>query len=144
MLGRLPNWNRQVGFLDVWAQSSRLIINAGPKGVQCRFLAGRGVSVCEHKKHLRKELFFEKFPEVLRRFLRNSPEREQVLEHIPPFANLAQKIGKSVRRPGAMSKARVYTDVNVQRPKDYWDYEALTIQWGYGHVIFHPNRIICV
>lgn len=30
----------------------------------------------------------------------------------------------------AMSKARVYTDVNVQRPKEYWDYEALTVQWG--------------
>ncbi|KAF6165218.1 hypothetical protein GIB67_030400, partial [Kingdonia uniflora] len=30
----------------------------------------------------------------------------------------------------AMSKARVYTDVNVLRPKEYWDYEALTVQWG--------------
>ncbi|CAK9866566.1 unnamed protein product [Sphagnum jensenii] len=29
-----------------------------------------------------------------------------------------------------MSKARVYAEVNVQRPKDYWDYEALTVQWG--------------
>ncbi|ONM51107.1 CK2 protein kinase alpha 4 [Zea mays] len=29
-----------------------------------------------------------------------------------------------------MSKARVYTDVNVLRPKEYWDYEALTVQWG--------------
>ena len=51
---------------------------------------------------------------------------------LPPAANLAQKIGKSVRRPGVMSKARVYTDVNVQRPKEYWDYEALTVQWGYA------------
>ncbi|KAG1342057.1 putative Casein kinase II subunit alpha-2 [Cocos nucifera] len=31
-----------------------------------------------------------------------------------------------------MSKARVYADVNVQRPKDYWDYEALTVQWGFS------------
>ncbi|KAG6525823.1 hypothetical protein ZIOFF_015794 [Zingiber officinale] len=30
----------------------------------------------------------------------------------------------------AMSKARVYADVNVQRPKEYWDYESLTVQWG--------------
>uniref|UniRef100_A0A0D6R2X5 non-specific serine/threonine protein kinase n=1 Tax=Araucaria cunninghamii TaxID=56994 RepID=A0A0D6R2X5_ARACU len=44
--------------------------------------------------------------------------------------NLAHKIGKSIRRPGAMSKARVYADVNVIRPKDYWDYESLTVQWG--------------
>ncbi|KAK8608829.1 hypothetical protein V6N13_024241 [Hibiscus sabdariffa] len=29
-----------------------------------------------------------------------------------------------------MSKSRVYTDVNVLRPKEYWDYESLTVQWG--------------
>ncbi|XP_010548455.2 PREDICTED: casein kinase II subunit alpha-2 [Tarenaya hassleriana] len=43
---------------------------------------------------------------------------------------LAHKIGKSIRRPGAPSKARVYADVNVVRPKEYWDYESLTVQWG--------------
>ncbi|KAG5621316.1 hypothetical protein H5410_006534 [Solanum commersonii] len=43
---------------------------------------------------------------------------------------LAQKIGKSIRRPGVPSKARVYTDINVIRPKEYWDYESLTVQWG--------------
>lgn len=32
--------------------------------------------------------------------------------------------------PKEMSKARVYTDVNVVRPKEYWDYESLTVQWG--------------
>ncbi|XP_042409929.1 casein kinase II subunit alpha-like, partial [Zingiber officinale] len=49
-----------------------------------------------------------------------------------PFAAaaLAQKIGKSVRRPGAPSLARIFADVNVQRPKEYWDYESLTVQWG--------------
>ncbi|KAH9608432.1 hypothetical protein KSS87_008705 [Heliosperma pusillum] len=30
-----------------------------------------------------------------------------------------------------MSKARVYTDVNVLRPKEYSDYESLTVQWGF-------------
>ena len=44
---------------------------------------------------------------------------------------LAQRIGKSIRRPGAASKARVYADVNVVRPKEYWDYESLTVQWGF-------------
>ncbi|KAJ0097009.1 hypothetical protein Patl1_28541 [Pistacia atlantica] len=43
---------------------------------------------------------------------------------------LAQKIGKSIRRPGAPSKSRVYSDINVVRPKEYWDYESLTVQWG--------------
>nr|GLL38998.1 casein kinase II subunit alpha-2-like [Ipomoea trifida] len=43
---------------------------------------------------------------------------------------LAQKIGKAIRRPGAPSKARVYTDINLIRPKEYWDYESLAVQWG--------------
>ncbi|CAM8921920.1 unnamed protein product [Rhodiola kirilowii] len=30
----------------------------------------------------------------------------------------------------AMSKARIYADVNVVRPKEYWDYESLVVQWG--------------
>lgn len=28
------------------------------------------------------------------------------------------------------SRARVYANVNVQRPRDYWDYEGLTVTWG--------------
>ncbi|KAL3525609.1 hypothetical protein ACH5RR_013981 [Cinchona calisaya] len=47
-----------------------------------------------------------------------------------PEKTMAQKIGKSLRRPGAGSKARVYTDINVIRPEEYWDYELLTVQWG--------------
>ena len=29
-----------------------------------------------------------------------------------------------------MSRSRVYADVNVHRPAEYWDYENLTINWG--------------
>lgn len=29
-----------------------------------------------------------------------------------------------------MSRARVYADVNLLRPPEYWDYENLTINWG--------------
>lgn len=29
-----------------------------------------------------------------------------------------------------MSRARVYADVNVRRPREYWDYENLTVTWG--------------
>jgi casein kinase II subunit alpha len=29
-----------------------------------------------------------------------------------------------------LSSLRVYADVNVHRPRDYWDYEALTVNWG--------------
>ncbi|KAG6767055.1 hypothetical protein POTOM_028234 [Populus tomentosa] len=57
---------------------------------------------------------------------------------VPPPDTLAQKIGKSIRRPGAPSKARVYADINVIRPKDYWDYESLTVQWGYARLFSYP------
>lgn len=39
----------------------------------------------------------------------------------------AKETAASVR---IMSKARVYTDVNVLRPKEYWDYESHTVKWG--------------
>lgn len=29
-----------------------------------------------------------------------------------------------------MSRARVFADVNVVRPREYWDYENLAISWG--------------
>ncbi|VEL08988.1 unnamed protein product [Protopolystoma xenopodis] len=29
----------------------------------------------------------------------------------------------------AISKARVYADVNVNRPREYWDYESYTVDW---------------
>ncbi|KAK8956946.1 hypothetical protein KSP39_PZI000229 [Platanthera zijinensis] len=44
--------------------------------------------------------------------------------------NLAHRIGKAVRRPGASSRARIFADVNVSRPNEYWDYESVTVQWG--------------
>ncbi|OVA09322.1 hypothetical protein BVC80_897g29 [Macleaya cordata] len=64
--------------------------------------------------------------------LKHPEQRQQanLRRPISPTENLAQRIGKSIRRPGATSKARVYADVNVVRPKDYWDYETLTVQWG--------------
>mmetsp|Transcript_19709 Transcript_19709/g.64087 ORF Transcript_19709/g.64087 Transcript_19709/m.64087 type:complete len:371 (-) Transcript_19709:96-1208(-) len=43
---------------------------------------------------------------------------------------MAARIGKAVRRSTAMSKSRVYTDVNVNRPREYWDYESLAVDWG--------------
>ena len=26
--------------------------------------------------------------------------------------------------------AKVYADVNSQKPREYWDYESLAIEWG--------------
>ena len=41
-----------------------------------------------------------------------------------------QRFSKAVRREGAASVARVYPDVNLQRPREYWDYEAMNVTWG--------------
>ena len=35
-----------------------------------------------------------------------------------------------MRREAAASVARVYADANETRPSEYWDYEALSVQWG--------------
>ncbi|DBB06238.1 TPA: Homeobox protein HD-6 [Trebouxia sp. C0006] len=44
---------------------------------------------------------------------------------------MAQRFSKAIRdKDGMMSTARVYPDVNVNRSKDYWDYENLSIEWG--------------
>jgi hypothetical protein len=29
-----------------------------------------------------------------------------------------------------MSRSRIYSEVNTNRPAEYWDYENLTINWG--------------
>ena len=45
---------------------------------------------------------------------------------------MSQRIGRAVRRQAAGSSlARCYTDVNTYMPQNYWDYEGLTVQWGY-------------
>lgn len=28
------------------------------------------------------------------------------------------------------SRARVYADVNSHKPREYWDYESYTVEWG--------------
>jgi len=44
---------------------------------------------------------------------------------------MTPRFGRATRLPGgAASVARVYADANSQRPKEYWDYESLDIQWG--------------
>ncbi len=43
---------------------------------------------------------------------------------------MSRMIGKPSRSGGEPSTSRVYTDINVQRPAEYSDYEALNVQWG--------------
>nr|CAD1823517.1 unnamed protein product [Ananas comosus var. bracteatus] len=40
---------------------------------------------------------------------------------------IAERISKFLRRPDATSKACIYADLNVHRPKEYWDYETLAV-----------------
>jgi casein kinase II subunit alpha len=40
------------------------------------------------------------------------------------------RIGKAIRRDVIVSRSRVFADVNVTRPKEYWDYESVTVTWG--------------
>ncbi|CAL9045149.1 unnamed protein product, partial [Musa banksii] len=42
-----------------------------------------------------------------------------------------------------MLKARGYADVNVVRPKEYRDYESLTVHWGYDPDSPSPSRGCC-
>ena len=43
---------------------------------------------------------------------------------------MSTRIGKAVRRAATPSKARVYAEANDEKPREYWDYEALSVQWG--------------
>lgn len=91
--------------------------------------AKRNILFSSLRDHLRR---FASSASLYRQHLRNQQQQQQQQSHVKEKSEtLAQKIGKSIRRAGAPSKARVYADVNVVRPKDYWDYESLAIQWGY-------------
>ncbi|KAF3446568.1 hypothetical protein FNV43_RR11748 [Rhamnella rubrinervis] len=45
-------------------------------------------------------------------------------------ANTTKRGRISSENPLEMSRARVYADINVHRPREYWDYESLAVQWG--------------
>ncbi|KAF3324004.1 Casein kinase II subunit alpha [Carex littledalei] len=68
---------------------------------------------------------------LLRLFSAAADSRTQNRSALATLAEpMSQRIGKAMRQPGAASKARVYADVNVVRPAEYWDYESLSVNWG--------------
>ncbi|PIA33181.1 hypothetical protein AQUCO_04200145v1 [Aquilegia coerulea] len=95
-------------------QHQHLFLNHWPNNNNNTWIVS---SIFSHQYHYRSSKLVQA-PLIESLPLNNKPE------------TLAQRIGKSIRRPGASSKARVHADVNVIRPKDYWDYESLTVQWG--------------
>jgi len=60
---------------------------------------------------------------------RRSFQGRQFVAGIKVRASPAAFNSKSILN-SSMSRSRVYADVNVHRPRDYWDYEALTVNWG--------------
>lgn len=57
----------------------------------------------------------------------------------PPFALAHQRPTTA----STMSRARVYCDVNEKRPRESWDYENLTVTWGYVFgLLMHTTRLI--
>lgn len=36
----------------------------------------------------------------------------------------------SLRTMALPSRARVYSDVNSHKPREYWDYESYVVDWG--------------
>ncbi|XP_010418634.1 PREDICTED: casein kinase II subunit alpha-4, chloroplastic-like, partial [Camelina sativa] len=86
----------------------------------------------------KRNILFSSLRDRLRRFASNASlyrqhprDQQQQLSRVKVKSDtLAQKIGKSIRRADVPSKSRVYACVNIVRPKGYWDYESLVVQWG--------------
>lgn len=45
--------------------------------------------------------------------------------------NNNQALARRNKNRTVKNRARVYADVNQHRPREYWNYEAVPIQWGY-------------
>jgi len=43
---------------------------------------------------------------------------------------MAQRFSKAVRKSGKRSEARLFADVNLHKPREYWDYDAFQIDWN--------------
>jgi len=45
-------------------------------------------------------------------------------------ASMAQRFSKAVRKSGKRSEARLFADVNLHKPREYWDYDGFQIDWS--------------
>jgi hypothetical protein len=55
---------------------------------------------------------------------------ESIIFHSIHRSSLDKPSHAICRSCSCFSTHSVYADVNVHRPRDYWDYEALTVNWG--------------
>ncbi|KAG2259185.1 hypothetical protein Bca52824_078479 [Brassica carinata] len=111
--------------------SSSLRNASAANGRLFSFLSTSPSSSSSSKNLLSSLRGFASSASLYRQHLRHQQQQQQSrAKGLDKPETMAQKIGKSIRRAGAPSKARVYADVNVVRPKEYWDYESLAVQWG--------------
>lgn len=62
-------------------------------------------------------------------FQYRAPRSSEGVHHTPHRASELAMPGSTP----ASSKARVYTDVNTQKNREYWDYDAHVPNWRYKH-----------
>ncbi|KAK7263232.1 hypothetical protein RJT34_30819 [Clitoria ternatea] len=91
----------------------------------------------ENRYYYSRVKYAQEAPSVLVRFLLvctlvalRAPVAQQPSVRIPIIFQTNSTHTSHISSSNPMSKARVYTDINVLRPKEYWDYESLTVQWG--------------
>ena len=48
------------------------------------------------------------------------------------FLPLLLAMARRGQKEESGSVARVYAEVNNERPKEYWDYESIVVEWGYA------------
>jgi hypothetical protein len=67
------------------------------------------------------------------RELKKAPHPPPALTYPKPQSTMSAwnsaRAGRRVKK--IRSRARVYADVNQHRPKEYWNYEVLKVNWGY-------------
>ena len=57
------------------------------------------------------------------------PSTAARVDHSPSLSKMASLRNRNRNRP-VKSRARVYADVNQHRPKEYWNYDNLVVNWG--------------
>ena len=52
----------------------------------------------------------------------------------------SNKNSNNIKNRRVKSISRVYADVNQHRPKEYWDYDSLSITWGFKKKYSYQNN----
>lgn len=50
--------------------------------------------------------------------------------YVRRLASSAEGANNNNKNMAVVSRARIYTDVNSHKPREYWDYESYVVDWG--------------